>query len=97
MFEALRAANVDWNVVAGAVATFIVTAIVTAFGFRRGFKRANQTSVTPTSIVGASLMDNMSILMLTEALKENTEIHRACYGCMIKIETLLTLSLNKRD
>jgi len=97
MFEALRAANVDWNVVAGAVATFIVTAIATAFGFRRGLKRVNRDTTTPATIAGASLMDNMSIMMLTEALKENTELHRRIHDCLIKIETLLQLGLNKRN
>lgn len=97
MFEALRAANVDWNVVAGAIATFIVTAVVTAFGFRRGFKRVNQTPMaTPTSIAGASLMDNMSIIMLTEALRDNTDAQRQCHACLIEVKTMLQLGLNNR-
>lgn len=97
MFEALRAANVDWNVVAGAIATFIVTAIVTAFGFRRGLKKINEAAVTPTAIAGAALMDNMSMIMLAEALKENTSLNRDILLCLIKVETLLQLGLNKRS
>jgi len=97
MFEALRAANVDWNVVAGAVATFIVTAIATGFGFRRGLKRVNRDTTTPTaSIAGATLMDNMSMMMLTEAIKENTDIHRQCFGHLVEIKTLLQMGLNNK-
>jgi putative Mn2+ efflux pump MntP len=98
MFATLpQVANVDWNIVAGAVATFVVTAVVTAFGFRKGIKRVVQARNEPTQVVGAALMDNMSMLLLTEALKENTDLHRQIHGCLIKIETLLQLGLNKRS
>lgn len=98
MFEALRAANVDWNVFAGAVATFIVTAVVTAFGFRRGMKRANQnTAAATTTIAGATLMDNLSILMLTEALRDNTDQARQIHSCLVQLNLLAQLNLNKKD
>ena len=101
MFEVLRAANVDWNVFAGAVATFIVTAVVTAFGFRRGMKRANQNTAaattTTTTIAGATLMDNLSILMLTEALRDNTDQARQIHSCLVQLNLLAQLNLNKKD
>jgi putative Mn2+ efflux pump MntP len=95
MFEALAAANVDWNVVAGAIATFVVTAVVTAFGFRKGLKRVQEAKTEVRPIAGASLMDNMSILMLTEALRENTELHRQIHTCLTEIKVILQLGVNK--
>lgn len=93
MFAALQGANVDWNVVAGAVATFIVTAVATGFGFRKGIRRVQQAKTEPTAVVGATLMDNMSMIMLTEALKENTELHRQIHGCLIEVKMILQLGI----
>lgn len=97
MFAAFQAANVDWNVVAGAFATFVVTAIATAFGFKKGFKRLKENKTEQVHIAGATLMDNMSMTLLTEALRENTEIQRQVYGCMLEIKVMLNLGLGKRD
>jgi hypothetical protein len=99
MFAVLPAvANFDWNVAAAAAATFVVTGVATAFGFRKGYKKieADKAETKAVPIVGASLMDNMSIMMLTETLRENTDLHRQIHSCLIKIETLLQLGLNKR-
>lgn len=101
MFAVLPAvANFDWNVAAAAAATFVVTGVATAFGFRKGYNKVEadrkaETQAVP--IVGASLMDNMSIMMLQEALRENTDLNRQIHSCLIKIETLLQLGLNKRS
>lgn len=96
MFEALRAANVDWNVVAGAIATFVVTAVATGFGFRKGLRRLREASnTTTTTITGASLMDNMSILMLTEAIKENSQILREIHPCLIELKLMVQMGMKK--
>lgn len=59
-----------------------ITAIVGAIGFvsmvvagvRQGIKRARSNDADrPTRIVGGVLMDNTSMMMLSEAVKENTE------------------------
>ena len=96
MFAVLQAANVDWNVVAGAVATFAVTAIATTLGFLKGKKRVRTQATEVAPIAGASIMDNMTMMMLTEALKENTAIHRDCHACLLQIITLAQIGL-KRD
>jgi putative Mn2+ efflux pump MntP len=96
MFAALQGANVDWNVVAGAFATFVVTAIATAFGFRKGFKRLKEHKTEQVHIAGATLMDNMSMHQLTEAIRENTELHRQIHGCLLEIKVMLTLAMNNR-
>lgn len=95
MFAALQAVNVDWNVVAGAVATFIVTAVATAFGFRKGIMRIRQSKTEPTTIAAATLMDNMSMIMLTEAIKENTAIQRDCHSCMLQLLTIAQIGLKR--
>jgi putative Mn2+ efflux pump MntP len=96
MFAALQAANVDWNVVAGAVATFVVTAIATGFGFRKGFKRLSEKKTDQLHIAGATLMDNMSMTVLTEAIRENTEMQRQLFTCMLEIKVMLNLGLGKK-
>lgn len=68
-----QVASVDWNIVAGAIATFLITAVITWQGLRKGRKNveAGKSDITP--IVGATLMENTTIMMLSEALKECTE------------------------
>ena len=97
MFAALAGANVDWNLLAGAVATFIVTAVATWLGLRKGIKKVKTVETASTVISGASIMDNMSILMLHESLKETTQELRNVHNDLIQICTLLQLGLNKRD
>jgi uncharacterized membrane protein len=99
MFAVLPAvANFDWNVAAAAAATFVVTGVATAFGFRKGYKKIEaDRAPQAVPIVGASLMDNMSILLLTEALRENTDLHRQIQTCLTEIKVLLQLGINKRD
>lgn len=94
MFTALAQANVDWNVVAGAIATFVITAIATALGFRKGIKQSKTPKTEIAPIAGATLMDNMTMMMLTEALKENTELHRQIYGCLVELKTILQIGIN---
>lgn len=97
MFAALQGANVDWNVIAGAFATFVVTAVATAFGFRKGFKRLKESKTDQVHIAGAALMDNLSMQQLTDAIRDNTDLHRQIHGCLLEIKVMLTLALNKRD
>lgn len=53
--------------------SFIATVIV---GVRTGLKRRDKDEPDPgLRIAAATLMDNHSMIMLTEALKENTEAH----------------------
>lgn len=98
MFAVLPVAvNFDWNVAAAAAATFVVTGVATAFGFRRGYKKiADDKKADAVPIVGASLMDNMSIMMLQEALRENTDVNRQLHGCLTEIKVMIQLGLNKR-
>jgi hypothetical protein len=97
MFIISAVANLDWNVAAAAAATFIVTGAATAFGFRKGYKKVEADRLPATvPIVGASLMDNMSIVMLTEAIRENTELSRQIHTCMTEIKVILQLGINKR-
>lgn len=98
MFVALASgASVDWNVVAGAGATFVVTAIATAFGFRKGIRRVRDSKTEQVHLAGATIMDNMSMVMLTEALKENTELHRQIHGCLLEIKMILQFGISKKD
>lgn len=91
MFEALVHANVDWNVIAGAIATFVVTAIATAFGFRKGLRKLRDAPAPsqPVPFAGASLMDNYTMMQLTEALKENTSELRSLHPCLIELNVRL--------
>lgn len=98
MFAVLAGASLDWNVAAAAAATFVVTGVATAFGFRKGYKKVEADRLPATvPIVGASLMDNLSIVMLTEALRDNTELQRQIHTCLTEIKVMIQLSLNKRS
>lgn len=96
MFPVLASANVNWDVVAGAAATFIVTAVVTALGFKKGLRKIRETPpVGHSSIAGASIMDNMSMIMLTEAIKENTAVQRDCHSCLLQLLTIAQIGLKR--
>lgn len=71
-----QVADVDWNLVAGAVGTFVVTVIITWQGFRKGKKNVEAGKSELTPIVGASLIETSSIQMLSIQLQENTHAVR---------------------
>lgn len=67
-----QAANVDWNILAGAVATFVITAIVSWQGFKKGKRNVEAGKSELTPIVGASLIESSSIVRLSDELRDNT-------------------------
>jgi len=63
---------VDWQTVAAAIATLAGTLYLTLKGAQKGKKKVEEGKSEITSIVGASLIENASIHMLSQQLKENT-------------------------
>src|SRR3546814_9257302 len=54
--------SIDWNIVAGAIATFLVTAVIAWSGRQAGKKKveAEENRVMPAIMTGAVLQDNRS-------------------------------------
>ena len=69
-----QAATVDWNIVAGAIATFITTAIIAWVGRQSGKKKVEaEEKAMPTVMTGAVLQDNYTMLMAAEANRQLAE------------------------
>lgn len=66
-----QAASVDWNIVAGAVATFFVTAWVAWSGRQKAKKEDEKTTrEIPAILTGATLQDNYTMIQLADAHKQ---------------------------
>lgn len=72
---ASQAASVDWNIVAGAIATFFVTAWVAWSGRQKAKKQEAEERVAapPAILTGATLQDNYSLLQSAEATRNLTQ------------------------
>lgn len=71
-----QAASVDWNIVAGAIATFIVTAWVAWSGRQKAKKEEEKEQASTPQvpvITGATLQDNFTLLQQAEAARNHTE------------------------
>lgn len=68
--------SIDWPVVAAAVGTFITACWATWQGIRLGKAKVESGNSTITSVVGGTIMDNVTMKELTEALRQNTEALR---------------------
>lgn len=67
------AANVDWTLVAGAVGTFIAAIWASVKGLQKGKEKVESGNSSITAVVGGTIMDNMTMRDLTDALRANTD------------------------
>ena len=93
---AVEVASVDWNIVAAAAATFIATGIATVWGLVKGKKKVQEGKSEITSIVGASIVENVTMNKLSERLQENTNALRDNTAALNRNTDVLIMS-GKRD
>lgn len=78
--------TIDWQALATNAGVFVAAVFATMVGWRREKKKAEdepKNSANATVLQGGILMDNMAMVMLSEALKEATKeilMARHCVG-----------------
>lgn len=72
---AAEASHFDWGVIATGLATFVVALWATWQGLQKG-KSKIESGTGMTAIVGGTLMDNMTMRDLADALRQNTDAIR---------------------
>lgn len=88
---ASSAATIDWNIVAGAIATFLVTGVASWFGLRRGKREVEKKphiigdDEELLTVRGGVLMDNKSMRELTHALESLEETTQRNADMMAKL------------
>lgn len=84
------AVNVDWTLVAGAVGTFIAAIWASVKGLQKGKEKVESGTSSITSVVGGSIMDNMTMRDLSDALRHNSEEVRRNTEQLREVERAMT-------
>lgn len=90
MSAASSAASVDWALVATGAGAFIAALYATLKGLQKGKERVETGQSTITSVVGGTVMDNITMRELADALRHSAEETRENTMILRQVAAALT-------